>query len=74
MCNTGYGNVADHVPHTQEQDLPLWWWYVQSMLEIVAPVAPITYEVGGEVERVLPVPTTNPALSVRTRANTTPCQ
>ena len=24
MCNTGYGNAADHVPHTQEQDLPLW--------------------------------------------------
>ena len=24
MCNTGCGNVTDHVLHTREQDLPLW--------------------------------------------------
>ena len=24
MCNMGFGNTADHVAHTQEQDLPLW--------------------------------------------------
>ena len=63
MCNTGYRKAADHVPHTQEQDLPLWGWSVRAMPEITAP---------GGVEYVLPVPTTNPAPSVRTRAHTTP--
>ena len=29
MCNTRCGNVADHVAHTQEQDLPLWGWAVR---------------------------------------------
>ena len=41
MCNTGCGNAADHVPHTRDQDLPLWGWSVQEILEIAAPVAPI---------------------------------
>ena len=36
MCNTGFRNVADHVPHTREQD-----WAVQSMTEIAAHAAPI---------------------------------
>ena len=72
MCNTGCGNAADHVPHTQEQDLSLWGWAVQEMPEIAAPTAPIAYEVGGGAECVIPVPTKNPTPSVRTRANTTP--
>ena len=42
MCNTGCGNAADHVTHNQEQDLPLWGWAVRAMLEIVAPLAPVT--------------------------------
>ena len=41
MCNTGCGNAADHVPHTQEQDLSLWGWAVQAMPDIAAPAAPI---------------------------------
>ena len=43
MCNTRFGNAADHVAHTQEQDLPLWGWAVRSMPEIAAPLAPVTY-------------------------------
>ena len=31
MCNTGCGNMADHVPHTREQDLLLWGWAVREM-------------------------------------------
>ena len=42
IYNTGCGSAADHVPHTQEQDLPLWGWAVQAMPEIAAPAAPIT--------------------------------
>ena len=41
MCNTGCGNVADHVTHTREQDLPLWGWAVRAMPEITAPSAPV---------------------------------
>ena len=41
MCNTGCGNVGDHVTHTREQDLPLWGWAVRAMPEITAPLAPI---------------------------------
>ena len=41
VCNTGYGNVTDHVAHTREQDLPLWGWAVRAMLEITAPLAPV---------------------------------
>ena len=41
MCNTGCGNVWDHITHTQEQDLPLWGWAVRVMPEITAPLAPI---------------------------------
>ena len=29
MCNRGCRNAADHVPHTQEQDLPLWGWAIR---------------------------------------------
>ena len=42
MCNTGCGNVTDHVAHTQEQDPPLWGWTVRAMPEIAAPSAPVT--------------------------------
>ena len=42
MCNTGCRNASDHVPHTREQDLPLWGWAVWVMLEIASPIAPIT--------------------------------
>ena len=42
MCNTGCGNAADHVAHTQEQDLPLWGWAVRTIPEITAPSAPVT--------------------------------
>ena len=41
MCNTGCGNVTDHVVHTWEQDLPLWGWAVRAMPEITAPSAPV---------------------------------
>ena len=41
MCNTGCGNEADNVPHTREQDPPLWGWAVQAMPEIAALAAPI---------------------------------
>ena len=41
MCNTGCRNAADHVPHTREQDLPLWGWAVQEMPEIADPAATI---------------------------------
>ena len=41
MCNTGCGNAADHIPHTQEQDLPLWRLALQATPEIKAPAAPI---------------------------------
>ena len=41
MCNMGYGNAADHVVHTLEQDLPLWGWAVREMPEITAPVSPV---------------------------------
>ena len=37
MCNTGCGNTANHVAHTQEQNLPLWVWAVRSMPEIAPP-------------------------------------
>ena len=41
MCNTGCGNVTDHVAHTREQDLPLWGWAMRAMSEITAPLAPV---------------------------------
>ena len=41
MCNTGCGNVGDHVTYTREQDLPLWEWAVRAMPEITAPSAPV---------------------------------
>ena len=41
MCNTGCGNAANHVAHTQEQDLPNWGWAGRAMPEITAPVAPV---------------------------------
>ena len=41
MCNTGCGNVGDHVTHNREQDLPLWGWAVRAMPEITAPLAPV---------------------------------
>ena len=41
MDNTGCRNAADHVLHTQKQDLPLWRWDLQALPEITAPVAPI---------------------------------
>ena len=41
MCNTGCGNVGDHVTHTREQDLPLWGWAVREMPESTAPSAPV---------------------------------
>ena len=41
MCNTGCGNVTDHVAHTWEQDPPLWGWAVRAMPEITAPLAPV---------------------------------
>ena len=41
MCNMGCKNAANHVPHTREQDLPLWRWAVRAMPEIAAPVAPV---------------------------------
>ena len=72
MCNTGYGNAEDHVAHTWEQDLPLWGWDVRAMPETTVTSAPVTQEIGRGAERVLPVPTKNPALSLRTRALTTP--
>ena len=42
ICKTGCGNVTDHVVHTREQELPLWGWTVRAMLEISAPLAPVT--------------------------------
>ena len=42
MCNTGCGNVTDHVAHTWEQELPLWGWAVRAMPEISEPSAPVT--------------------------------
>ena len=42
MCNTGCRNAADHVIHTQEQELPLWGWAVRALPEIAAPSAPVT--------------------------------
>ena len=41
MCNTGCGNAAEHVPHKQEHDLPLWGWAVQTIPEIADPAARI---------------------------------
>ena len=41
ICNTGCGNVGDHVTHTWEQDLPLWEWAVRLMPDITAPSAPV---------------------------------
>ena len=38
MCNTGCGNVRDHVMHTREQDPPLREW---AMPEITAPSASV---------------------------------
>ena len=42
MCNTVCGNAADHVAHTQEQDLPLWGWAIREISDITAPSAPVT--------------------------------
>ena len=42
MCNTGCGNVTDHVAHTWEQDPPLWGWAVREMPEISGTSAPVT--------------------------------
>ena len=42
MCNMGYGNAANHVAHTWEQDLPLWGWAVRAMPEIAVPLARVT--------------------------------
>ena len=42
MCNTGCGNVTDHIAHNREQDLPLWGWDVRAMPEISAPLALVT--------------------------------
>ena len=39
MCNTGCGNVGDHITHTREQDLPLWVWAVKAISEITLPSA-----------------------------------
>ena len=72
MCNTGCGNMTYHAAHTWEQDLPFWGWAVRAMPEILAPLATVTYDIGRGAEHMLPVPTTNPSLSVRTRALTTP--
>ena len=41
MCNTGCRNAADHIAHTQEQDLPNWVWAIRAMPEIRVPVAPV---------------------------------
>ena len=41
MYNTGCGNAADHIPHTREQDPPLWVWAVWAMPDIAASAAPI---------------------------------
>ena len=41
MCNTGCGNVGDHVTHTREQDLLLWEWAVRAIPEITASSAPV---------------------------------
>ena len=41
MCNMGCRNAADHLPHSQEQDLPLWGWSLQAMPEIKDPAAPV---------------------------------
>ena len=46
MCNTGCGNVGDHVTHTWQQDLPLWGWTVMAMPEITAPSAPVASDAG----------------------------
>ena len=45
MCIKGCGNVADHVPHTQEKDPPCWGWDLQAIPDIKAPAAPIAYEI-----------------------------
>ena len=42
ICNMGCGNATEHVLHNQEQDPPLWGWSIRAMLEIAAPVAPVT--------------------------------
>ena len=42
MCNTGCGNVTNHITHTREQDLPLIVWAVREMAEISAPLVPVT--------------------------------
>ena len=42
MCSTGYGNAADLIAHTLEQDLLLWGWAVRKMTEITVPLAPVT--------------------------------
>ena len=39
----GWGNATNHVAHTWEQDPPPFWeWDVREMLEIAAPLAPVT--------------------------------
>ena len=68
MCNTCCRNVGDHTTHTREQDIPLWEWAVRAMPEITAPSTTMAYDAGRGAERLLPVPPTNPAPSVRTRA------
>ena len=40
VCNTGYGNVGDHITHTRAQELPLWGWAVRAMPETTTPLAP----------------------------------
>ena len=42
MCNTGCGNLTNHVAHTQEKDPPLWGWAVRAMPDILVPLAPVT--------------------------------
>ena len=42
ICNMGCRSVADHVAHTREQDLPLLGWGIREMLDITAPLAPVT--------------------------------
>ena len=41
ICNTGCVNAADHFPHSQEQDPPLWGWALRDMPEIKAPTVPV---------------------------------
>ena len=72
MCNTGCGNMTNHIAHTREQDLLFWGWSMRELPEISAPSAPVTRDIGRGVERMLFVPTINHAQSVRMRALATP--